>query len=173
MRRLVSGKVIFYLLLCLALDVSVMPFFRFDFFYPPGFLYLMVFYSAFVWHGRHTLALGIVAGLLKDLVSLQPLGIETAVLGAASFGLVLMIQTVDRESLVNRFLTCFIFVLSVSFLTWALSGFLVSSSPVSWYPVSACLKLAFSTSMAMPVFFYFTGRWFKEQQHLKQYELFG
>lgn len=173
MHRLASGKVIFYLLLCLALDVSVMPLFRFDFFYPPVLLYLAVLYTAFVWHGQHTVEIGIAVGLLKDVTSVQPLGIETAVLGAASFVLVRMVQTVDRESLLNRFLTCFVFVLSVSLLIWVFSGFLISSSPLSWYSVTTCLTLALSTAVVMPVFFYLTSRWFKDQQPLKQYELFG
>lgn len=173
MYRLISGKVIVFLLVCLALDVSFMPLFRSDLFYPPVFLYLAVLYTAFVWHGQHTLGIGLAVGFLKDLVSLQPLGIETVVLGSASFALVLIVQSLDRESFLNRFVTCFIFVLSVSFLIWGISGFLVSSSRISWYPVYACLILALSTSVAMPLFFYFAGRWFKDQQPLKQYELFG
>ena len=173
MYRLVSGKVICSLGLCLALDVSVTPLFRFDFFYPPVFLYLLVLYTAFVWQGRHTFEMGVGVGLLKDLVSFQPLGLETIVLGLASFVLAFVVQKIDRESLVNRFLACFVFVLSVSFLVWGLARFLVSSSEISWYPVTACLTLALSTSIVMPVFFYLISWWFKDHEPLKQYELFG
>lgn len=171
MHRLFSGKVILYLLFLLVLDICFIPLFHFQLL-RPVFLYLMIVYAAFAWHGRNGIEIGFAAGVLRDLASFQPFGIETAVLSLSAWMLVAITHQIDRNSFILRFAITFLFVLFVSTLNLVLPVFLASSRNFSWYSWSACWVMAFSSALVMPFFFHFTARWFQDHSSLRQYELF-
>lgn len=170
MPRLFSGKVILYLLFLVILDVSLMPDFGI---FRPVLTYLWVLYVAFH-HPSETLPVSVLAGLLRDGVSSQPLGTETAALVMVSMGLLFVMQKLGHQFFPMRLALTAVFVFSGMLMNLMLSSFLSSAPQFSWAAVFSCFAAAFASTLAMPVFFYGTKKWFHEgSRDLKQYELFG
>ncbi len=172
MPRILSARVIFYLLILLVLELSVLPFFRVGVF-QPVLLYLMVLHAAFQWGWEKTVPMAVAAGVLRDLAGSHSLGLETAALVAASFVLDLLVQKIERDSQVTRVAVGFLFVFFVSILIVLFSNFLGEAREISWYTFGVSVGTAFYSAMMLPPFFYVTGHWFHDRIPLKQYELFG
>lgn len=170
MPRLFSGKVVLYLLVLIVLDVCVMPLFGI---FRPILTYLWILYIAF-YAPSEILAAAVMTGILRDLVSSQPLGIETAGLTAVSSGLLFFMQKLEREFFPMRMAGAMIFVFSAQIMNLTLSSFLSPASQFSWPALSACLASSFISALVMPVFFFITDYGFRESvRNLRQYELFG
>ena len=171
MPRFFSLKIIFYLCLLLILDVCLMPHFGI---FRPVLTYLWVLFVAFnAPAGIFPAAL--LAGGLRDLVSSQPLGVETASLVIASVGLVYVMRKLEHGFFPVRLVVGVAFVFCGMLLNLLLSGFLFSTVPVSWEMIFSCFASAVVSAVAIPLFFYVTGKWFREGEDrgLKQYELFN
>jgi hypothetical protein len=170
MSRFITGKVILYLFILIILDVALMPVFGI---FRPSLTYLWVLYAAF--HAPWSvLPAAVIAGIGRDLVGSQPLGIETAVLVTMSIGLNFAMQKLEHGFLPMRFIVATAFIFLGMMLNLAFSGFLFAAPQLSWYAVFSCFMSAVTSAAVMPVFFYFTSKWFPvEGRMLKQYELFG
>ena len=173
MPRLGSGKVIGYLLLLLVIDVCLAPALGAGVLHPM-FLYLMIPYAAFEWHWNSTLATALFIGVFLDLAGSHPLGVQTSVLGAASFALDFAVLKIQRDSLVMRMVTVFIFTGGVLFSSLVLSAFLGTPEKMTGIMILQGLGTAFATAALTPVFFFLTSRLFRDRRIAsKQYELFG
>ncbi len=171
MPRLFSTKVILHLLFILLLDWIFLPPLKNGFF-QPVLLYLAVLYAGFEAHWRNTVQLALAAGFLRDALSSQPLGVETAALFAAAFALSYFVKKIDRQSLIIRLFTGFIFIFAVNLSILVLSSLL----DFVHLPFGKCLNVsmsgAVSTVLFLPLFFFLSDIWFGEKSPLKQYELF-
>ncbi len=172
MHRTLSGRVIFYLLFLLVMDMSVTPLIAIGTI-RPLLIYLMIVYVALEWHWPRTFPIAVVVGLMLDCVGAHPFGVETVSLAAASFVLDFLIYTIEHNSWVMRFIITFIFVFSSMLMVWVLSSLLSDSDTIAWYSIVACLQAALYTTLIMPLFCSFTSRWFsKRSVVVRQYELF-
>ena len=171
MPRILSTKVILWLGFLLLLDWSFLPPFKSGFF-QPVLLYLMILYTAFEWHWRHALRFAFAIGFLRDVLSTQPLGVETTVLFAVTLALCFFVQKIERRSVIMRGLVGFIFIFAVSLFVLVLSNLLGFAGHALWQCFAIAASMAFSTVLFLPVFFYAAGRWFGEKVFLKQFELF-
>lgn len=138
----------------------------------PVFSYLIVLYAVFFADWRKTITLAIAVGFLRDSSSIQPLGIETFVLFAASFILGFVIQKIERESSLIRTSLTFVFVFTVLLSNLCLTAFLEPGNGLPPYFVWTTLCSAFATALIAPAFFWVARKWFGERAFLKQYELF-
>lgn len=172
MPRILSARVILYLVLLLALDLGVAPVLRvFD--CRPVFLYLMIPYAALEWGWERTISIALVIGVLRDLVSSSAFGLETCSLVIAATVLDALVQKVERQSPVIRFVFGFLFVLLVFLLEMILSAILGISGPLSAGVIGMALAAAFYTALMMPFFFFLTASWFRDRTtSFRQYELF-
>ena len=171
MPRLFSVKVILYFCFLLLLDwVFTAPLRRGSF--QPVFLYLIALYAGFEGDWRQTFRFAFAAGFLRDALSTQPMGVETAVLLAAALSLSFFVKKVERRSVVMRMIIGFIFIFGVNLFVLAISNLLGFSQQ----SLGQCLALAGSTAgstvLFLPLFFFLTAWWFTEKEALRQYELF-
>ena len=171
MPRLFSAKVILYLCLLILLDWAFLAPFRSATF-QPVLIYLVIPYAAFEWHWRQALRLSLIVGVLRDVLSSQPLGVETAVLFTAALAIGFFVQKIERRSWIMRILAGFIFVYGVSLLVLVISNLLGFSHQSLWECFALSWAGALSTVIFLPVFFYATSMWFGEKFSLRQYELF-
>lgn len=172
MPRILSGKVIFYLLLLAILDSSLRPMIRIGD-AGPMFLYLMTPYAVFQWGFSRSLALAALIGIFRDLTGPHRMGIEVVTLLLFTFLFDLLAQKVERNSNWVRFAGAFLFVFCVLAATAVFSRFLGDRVFVSGYMLGAALGTAFYTACLTPGFFALTARWFHDRVPMKQYELFG
>ena len=171
MPRIFSSRVIVYLIFLLALDLSVTPFFQIG---PvrPLLEYLPVLYAAFHWGWPRTVAIAFLVGLMRDLTGCSLVGTETFSLVTTSFVLDFVVQKIERERPLVRFLTAFLFVFCVSVLASMVLVFLTGFPGLSWYGISVALGTSLYTACLMPLFFHLTSRYFHDRVPLKQFELF-
>lgn len=172
MSRSFSGKIIFFVLLLMGVDIcwaSAAGPFR------PVATYLWVLYVAFHWPAKELLPTAIFVGILRDLTSSLPLGVETVSLAVVAVSLAFLLQKLQRDSFLIQWMAGAFFVLAVSFSNLFLSAFLGEGASLTWFSFLACLGASSATALVMPVFFWLTSRWFsREITALKrQYELFG
>ena len=171
MSRLLTLRVILYLLFLLVLDVCMMPAwggFR------PVLTYLWILYVAFYGPLEAILPAAFLTGILRDLVSSQPLGVETASLVTVAAGLIFLMRKLQHDFFPFRVIGAGVFVASVLFLNLTLSSFLSSNAPYSYHAFLTCFSSAFFSALFAPLFFNLTRRWFHEASRpLKQYELFS
>ncbi len=171
MPRLLSAKVIFYLLILLAADFCIMPILRFSS-VQPVLIYLMIPYAAFQWHWEKTVPMAIAVGILRDLTGVLPLGVETVVLVGISFLLDGIVQKIDRNSPLTQLVLTFLFLLGAFSGSFMLSGFLAGPQSLTANMLFGLVGSALLTAVMMPAAFYFTARWFFDKSTIKQYELF-
>ena len=94
MPRIFSFKVALLVLFLFMIEVSVLPVHALE--SPrPVLTYLFVLYVGFEWHWKKTLPAALLIGILRDGVTLQPLGAETVALLIASLGFNLYVQKVQ------------------------------------------------------------------------------
>ena len=167
MPRLLSAKVAAFLLFLLALDLSVFPSLLGTI--RPVTLYLFVVYVAFEWHWSKTFMAALMTGLLRDAMTLQPFGVETAALFLASLGLNFYVQKISSTSWTGKWIGTFFFVLGVFFLVGTLTHAMSQDLVFSWIQVRLALWISFWTSCFMPVFFFLANRWFKKDFSLVHY----
>ncbi len=171
MPRLLTARVLLYLLFLLVLDICMMPAwggFR------PVLTYLWILYVAFYGPLEAILPAAFLTGVLRDLVSSQPLGVETASLVSVAAGLIFLMQKLQHDFFPFRVIGAGVFVASALLLNLTLSSFLASSASYSTHAFLTCFSAAFSSAVFAPLFFHLTSRWFREgSRPLKQYELFS
>ncbi len=172
MPRIFSGKVILCLLFLLVLDISLAPFLRVGAF-QPIFIYLAVVYSVFEWPVLKSIQLAVTVGFLRDLLGVQPFGVEACMLGLLALGLAVFVNRIEKQSLLMRFIGSFLFVFFALISILMLSGLLGAPVEISSQTMGLSFYSAASTAFMMPVIFYFMARWFGQREFLKQYELFG
>ena len=173
MPRVLSAKVVSFVLLLWVCDICIFPSLFESGFMRPVLTYLIIVYAAFRWDWRKTAGLALFVGLLRDVTGSQPLGVETAVLTSSALVLGFLAQKMERDSFVVRVLAVFLFVFFDSLLILFLSGFLNFTNEFSGFFFLMIVSSAFLTALISPLFFYLTGKWFKDHLPLKQYELFG
>jgi rod shape-determining protein MreD len=171
MPRILSGRVVLYLVFLLVLDLSVTPLIRVGGF-RPILQYLVILYAAFQWGWEKTIPMAIGVGILRDLTSSQILGLETVSLVFVAFLLDLLVQKIERDIFFLRVLAVFLFVFSVLMMNLILSNFLTDIPRFSWYEIGIAVGTSLYTAAVMPLFFYGTRYWFHDRTFLKQYELF-
>ena len=171
MPRLSSPRLIFYLLFMITLEVSLAPLFP-EAAPRPAFLYLSVLYAAFEWVPAKTFRMALAAGLLRDLATGQPLGVETAVLVSLGLGLGFIVQKIEREFFIMRFACTFLFIFFADLGVSILSGFYGLAYGLSGRITAISFGNALVSALVMPFFFSLSRRWFKDRVFLKQYELF-
>lgn len=172
MSRILPGKVIVYLLLLYVMDLAVVSIFRIGEI-KPVLLYMLVLYSAFQMDWKTLLPVVCIAGLLRDLISLQTFGIETSSLVLGTVLLDLLVQKLERGIWILRVFIAFLFCTAVLVLNLILSNFFNQEPGFSWHVLLTILATAFYTACLLPVFFYVSARWFGDRKAIKQYELFG
>ena len=171
MPRVLSGRVILYLLTLLVLDLAIVPFFRIGF-AQPSLGYLMILYATFQWDIRKTIPVALAVGLLRDLVNSPWFGMEMLSCAAAGFLLESVIQKIERTALLFRFLISFVFILLIEILNLLLSNSLSGNSTGPGIRFGMVVGSALYSCALLPGFFYLTAWWFQDQLPVKQYELF-
>ncbi len=171
MPRVLSGRVILYLLILLILDLSISPFFRIGFL-KPTLGYLMILYATFEWGIKKTIPVALAVGFLRDLANSQHFGIEILSCVTAAVLLERVIQKIERTALFFRFFISFLFVLMIQVFNFTLSYSVAGGSHFFWNSLGIGLGTAVYTCTLLPVFFYLTARWFHDSLPVKQYELF-
>lgn len=170
MPQLFSGKVLITLLLLTVLDLCITPVFGI---LRPVLGYLLVTYAVFFAESsRQTAGVAIMAGMLRDLAGIEPLGVETAVLLLNAMILCFIVPKIERESHWMRSAIVFVFVFMVFLFRLAVSAFLTGYNAIPADFLSISFFSAFSTAMISPFFFYLIMGWFGNRPFLKQYELF-
>ena len=172
MSRVLTARVLFYFLFLLVVDICIMPalgIFR------PILTYLWILYVAFYGPLESILPAALLTGILRDLVSSQPLGVETASLVSVAGGLIFLMRKLQHDFFPFRMIGVGVFIASALLLNVALSSFLSSGSSYSYYSIVTCFSAALSSVVVAPLFFHFTNRWFRKEEArpLKQYELFN
>ncbi|MBI3306786.1 MAG: rod shape-determining protein MreD [Candidatus Omnitrophica bacterium] len=171
MPRIFSGKVILYLIILVALDMSLRPMIRlWD--AGPIFIYLMIPYAVFQWERSRALTLAAFIGVFRDLTGTHPLGLETIVLVLFTFLFDLLAQKVERNFNFIRVAGTFLFVFCV-LTVLAVAACFFGGDAAFGYPAGVVFVTAFYTGCLAPLFFNLTARWFHDRLPLKQYELFG
>ncbi len=170
MPRLVSAKVIFYLLLLAVLDGSVMPAFQIHSVYP-SFLYLFICYAAFEWGSPKTVYIAFWAGLLRDLLGGGLIGLDATLLVALALALDFLVQKMERQLPGIYFIVTFLFVFCAGALRLLVSyaGELPPSLVGGYFGMIAMTALY--TSALLPLFNFLTSRWLGYSS-TRQYELF-
>ncbi len=171
MPRILSGRVIVYLLILLILDLAIAPFFRIGFL-KPALGYLMILYATFQWGMKKTIPVALAVGLSRDLANSQHFGVETFSCVTAAVLLELVIQKIERTALFFRFFISFVFILMIQVVNFTLSYSVAGGSHFFWNSLGIGLGTAIYTCALLPVFFYLTAWWFQDRLPVKQYELF-
>ena len=172
MPKIFSARVIFYLLILVALDLNIAPIFRLG---PLQFVltYLMVLYAAFQWGWQRTIPMAFVVGMFRDFFSSQALGVETVSLVLAALLLDQMVQKMQRELLWLRMVTGVIFILSILFFQFLITGLVTGVSQSYWYSWGIAFGSALYSAVLIPLFFFISAHWFHDRMAFKQYELFA
>lgn len=164
MPRLLSTKVILFLFFLTALDMSVVPFlYRGS--GGPIFSYLFVIYTAFEWHWTKTFPAALMAGILRDLLSIQFFGAEILALGLGAFALIFIIQNISSSSWVLRLIGTILFVTVVLSVLIVFHAATLASYRISWSQISACFFSALMTALLMPPFFFVARMWFQSDSY--------
>ena len=171
MHRLLSGRLLIFLVLLFALQHAFSPLFewiggRVD------FLYLAVLDYAFFQNWELVAFFALVVGLVRDFAGGHLFGIETASLTSSGVLLWLGMPKLERESPWVRYGLVFLFVLITEAIGFTL-GSRLEAPGVS--PGTLAVNLfvtTVGTTAAAPGFFWLTARWFRRTPSLKQYELF-
>lgn len=171
MHHFVSARLLIFLALLLALQLSVSPFFlllkgR------PDLLFLLVLDYAFSWSWEVVPFFALFVGLLRDLIGGHLFGIETAALALTGSLLSLGIQKLDRENHWVQLGICMVFVFLTESLSLGLGRWLEVSKNLSWELIASVILTTIYTTALAPGFFWITNRWFRRHPVLKQYELF-
>lgn len=171
MPRILSAKVLIFVFLLHIIDLSLTSLLRVG---PvrPVFLYLAIVYASFQWGGRKTLALSAVAGGLRDITGVHPVGVETVVLVVSALLLDFWVHKIERQSLLVRTVSAFLYIALALFLILTVSTLLGEPVGLSTYLAASILLTALYTACWTPVFFYLAMRWFHDKVPMKQYELF-
>ncbi|MSR76879.1 MAG: hypothetical protein EXS63_01435 [Candidatus Omnitrophica bacterium] len=167
MPRLLSAKVAAFLIFLLVLDLSIFPSLLGT--VRPVALYLFVVYVAFEWHWSKTLLAAVMVGLLRDAMTLQPFGVETAALFLTTLGLNVYVQKISSNSWMGKWIGTFIFVQSVFLLVGILTHIANQTVVFSWVQMRMALWISFWTAGFMPVFFFLANRWFKKDFYISRY----
>lgn len=170
MPQLFSGKILISVILLTVIDICLTPIFGAA---RPMTAYILIIFAVLEGiDGRKIAGLAILAGGLRDLAGIEPLGVETFVLFLGSLAFAFVVSKIDHESPLIRIGIVFLFVLSVCFVRLALSAFLTGSNAIPTEFLFLSIISSFSTAMISPVFFSVMKGWFGKRGFLKQYELF-
>ncbi len=140
----------------------------------PIALYLPVLYVAFRWPREKIAPAAMAVGLVRDLLSSGPLGVELTSLIFSGLLLDLAVQKMDRNSEPVKLAVTFLFVQTAFLIQWVLGGLLGFSQFMTWHALSVSFGSAVLTTVVAPLFYMAAGRLFRDDgSMLKQYELFG
>ncbi len=171
MHRVLSARVIGYLILLTVIDFTILPLFRIGS-VQPILAYLLVLYVTFQWGWQKTVPIALAVGLVRDLTGGQYFGFETVALLYNSILLDLVARHIGRDSWLLKISAAFFFIFCVQMLHIILLSIFTQLTYVSWYWCGQTLASAMYTALTVPIFFYFTARWFGDRMIMKQYELF-
>lgn len=121
---------------------------------PDLVLVFVIFFSVFLGAGRG-LETGVVAGLLKDIFSIDVFGMNALVLGLTGLAAGYLSAKFFRESKRTHFLMTFFFALFSMALTWALAGAVSGSRTIGlaeYLAVSAMPSSLYTAALSVPVF---------------------
>ena len=171
MPRIFSTKIILCFLALLLLDWIFLPPLKNGFF-QPILLYLIVLYAGFEYSWRHALRFAFAVGFLRDALSTQPLGVETAVLFSATLALAFFVKKVERNSFTMRLFVGFFYIFSVNFFVLVLSSLLGFVGHSLWKCFTLAVSTGFSTVLFLPLFSTLMEKGLGEKMPRTQYELF-
>lgn len=92
---------------------------------------------------------GLVLGLLRDLMAGNPAGTEALPITLVAWGVGLLGRSVYREAFVTHMLLCFGAALLKPILTYAIVRGDLSGLP--WYVIRVCIPSAFLTALFVPL----------------------
>ena len=170
MPRLVSAKVILFLLFLAVLDGSVMPAFQIHSAYP-SFLYLFICYAAFEWGASKTVYVAFWAGFLRDLLGGGWIGLEATLLVVLALALDFLVQKMERQLPGIYFIMTFLFVFCAGALRLGVSYAGELPGSLVWRYLGMIALTALYTSALLPLFNFLSNRWFGRHT-TRQYELF-
>lgn len=172
MPRLFSARIVLFLLIVILMDLTLSPVFalgRLQFILS----YLLVVYAAFQWGWKTTMPIAILVGISRELVGGELMGLEICSMIISAFGLDLIVQKLQRESILLRMGTVFLFVLVASGTKFILTLFLTSTHLNFWYYGVTLVGSGIYTAIIFPIFYFLAAKWFHDRINFKQYELFG
>ncbi len=171
MPRVITGRLILYLLLWLGAEMTVLRSFHLGAAAPLP-LYLMVLYACLEWGWKTTIPVAFCAGLMRDLAGSAPFGVETSALVISSLVLDLLVQKIEHGILVFRLGIALIFMACALAISYSLTLLLGSRTAFAASDFAALAGSALYSALLYPFFFFLTALWFKERRLLRQYELF-
>ncbi len=170
MPKLFSGKILIAVIAATVLDLCVLPVFGA---LRPVLAYLLVAYAVLFAENRgRIVGMALLAGGLRDLAGIEPLGVETAVLLLNALVLGFVVPKIERESTWMRVCIVFIFIMTVFLFRLTVSAFLTGANAIPSDYLSAAFSSALTTALISPFFFYLFQAWLGGRSMLKQYELF-
>lgn len=172
MPRLLSARLILYLLVLVVADLTLSPLVRVGD-VQPVFLLLMVLYGSFQWGWQKALPLALIVGFLRDMTGTLPVGTEMFSVTAAALFLDFAVQKLHRVWILVRIGTAFVFTFIALMVALILGGVLHQPASFSWYNAGRIFLTAVYTAAFWPLFSAVSIRWFHERKPMKQYELFG
>ena len=171
MSRIITRRLIVYLLLLLVLEMTLLRLVRIGN-AAPLVVYLMVLYACLEWGWKTTLPVAVCAGLMRDLAGTATFGAETSSLVLASLALDLLVQKIEHDLTLFRMAIAFLFVLCVLSISYFFAIILGNRSGFAWQDLGALSGSAVYSALVYPVFFNVTALWFHDRDRLKQFELF-
>lgn len=170
MPRILSAKVIFYLIFLTVMDGTIMPVLRIGPVYP-SFLCLWVCYTAFQWGHGKTVYIAFWAGLARDFLGVGPVGMEATILVALALILDFLVQKMEREFPGMYLMLTFLFVFFAGVFRLILGYPDEIPAEILGNYLGLIALTALYTSVLLPVFSFLSDRWFGSSS-IKQYELF-
>jgi len=171
MYRIISKRVILFLLLLLVLDIAAAPFLTWGY-ARPSFSYLAILYVAFEYGWKSALPVAILVGFLRDLTSGAAVGMETLLLAFVVFVLDKANKNVISQSTFFRVIVTFLFILGLQILYLAGFSLVSPDIKISWFNLSLAVKAAFLNTLILPPFLYLATRFFDKKKRFHQFELF-
>lgn len=171
MSRLFTGKIIAFAFLSVIFDVTLVPIFQIHG-VKPFLSYLFILYAAFQWGNKSIFPLALIVAALREAFISQSLGVEAASLILASILLDLWVQKMERELIILRMISAFLFTAVVLSIHYILFGFLNGFQTETWYHFTILMGAAFYTTCLTPFYFFIAAWWFRDHQPFQQYELF-
>jgi len=170
--RHASVRLLIFLFVTLVLDISVMPMLSIAH-TQPVLIYLPVVYAALQWGAELTLTTAIWTGVLRELASAAPAGVEISSVLLGAYLLVLMIRKMEHSPIFFRMAIAFLFVGAVRLIHLSYCLFLGSQGLPAGQLFAETAGCAFYSAVLCPVFFVVTALWFRDRQMLRQLELFN
>lgn len=171
MRHFLSRRHLGLILLALLVEYALSPF-LFSLNARPDLLYLVVLDYAFFWSWDKVPFFAMFVGLLRDFLGGHLFGIWTVSFSVTGWILSLGMQKLERDIFWVRMAITFLFAALTETLSVTLGASLETSGGFQIHFIESVFRTTCYTTLAAPVFFGFTNRWFRRTSFLKQYELF-